>query len=396
MRLTRYFTLTPGVGVTMGRATAFTGDSPVDALAFTPHISAAWDATHDGRTVLRSSFNNYVDVNAMTIARHQVGSQVSQTCRWNEERGVYDSNCTYSGGGSRNTIGLPCGQSGVDIDGTPCREKLRIPRTWEYTVGAEREVLQGVGLGGDVVYRLYTRPYEGFETNRIWNPAGTALADGGGFRNGRAETVNDLQTSDKVKRRYLGVTGRINKREGALKLNISYTWSRIEGNHDGGTGNPFGGNQPRDYYYLYGFLGSDRRHQFRINGTYTWTKWLNNGVFMEYYSGRPVSRRFRNEETGGFDDFRARIGINPGGDLNSPDDDRIFRTGDVVRINLQTRVQLRPLTGINAEAYVDVLNLMAARTQTSVSSENDGNSNFGLPSGRLPPMKLRLGFRYRY
>ena len=34
----------------------------LDFAALTPHMAGAWDATHDGRTVLRGSFNQYVDV----------------------------------------------------------------------------------------------------------------------------------------------------------------------------------------------------------------------------------------------------------------------------------------------------------------------------------------------
>jgi hypothetical protein len=112
-----------------------------------PSLAVAWDATHDGRTVLRGSFSEYLDVEVTSIAGHTLGSQVSQRCTWNEANQAYDGACTYSGGASSTSIGLPCGPSGLDATGRSCRSKLSIPKTWEYTAGAEREVIQGLALG---------------------------------------------------------------------------------------------------------------------------------------------------------------------------------------------------------------------------------------------------------
>jgi hypothetical protein len=40
----------------------------IEQAPVTPHLSAAWDVTHDGRTVLRASHNQYVDTDAIRIA----------------------------------------------------------------------------------------------------------------------------------------------------------------------------------------------------------------------------------------------------------------------------------------------------------------------------------------
>ena len=65
---------------------------------------------------------------------------------------------------------------------------------WEYTLGVEREVIPGLSLAGDFIYRDFTHPYELQETNRIWNEPGSALSTLGGYRNGRAEQIQDLET----------------------------------------------------------------------------------------------------------------------------------------------------------------------------------------------------------
>ena len=44
---------------------------------------------------------------------------------------------------------------------------LKVPRTWEYTAGAEREVVQGIALGADFVYRRFDNPFEEIETNDL-------------------------------------------------------------------------------------------------------------------------------------------------------------------------------------------------------------------------------------
>jgi hypothetical protein len=393
-RPTRYVTLTPGVAFTWARAGNSLGDQPLEGSAFTPHMAAAYDPLHDGRTVLRGSFNGYVDVGATELGRHSLGSRISQTCRWDETTQSFSRECTYSGGASSRTFGLPCGPSGVDERGRDCRERLVIPRTWEATAGAEREIVQGVGLGADFVYRRYVNQYETRETNRIWNASGTALDTGGGFRNGKAQTIDDMATPEGAERRYLGVTGALHKREGRLKTSAAYTWSQLEGTVLDGTGNAWGNNPGRDIY-LYGYLPDDARHNVKITMTFSWTQWLSTGLLYNYLSGRPYQRRFRNDVTGAFEDFRARVGVNPGSNINDPGDDRPLRRPDLQTVNLQTRVNLKPLTGIYLDVYADVLNVLALRTPTSFV-ENDG-PGWGSPAGgRFSPFRLRLGFRYKY
>jgi hypothetical protein len=59
-----------------------------------------------------------------------------------------------------------CGPTGFDAQGNNCRTKLQVPRTIEYTLGGEREVVQGLALGLDVFVRDFEHPYEIRETNR--------------------------------------------------------------------------------------------------------------------------------------------------------------------------------------------------------------------------------------
>jgi hypothetical protein len=392
-RMTRYFTLTPGVAFTKARAFNNIGDTAFDANAITPHIAVAWDATHDGRTVIRASFNNYLDVQSTALAQFTAGSQVSRTCRWDATSQTYSSGCTFAGGVPGRTVGSPCGPDGVDLNGKECLTALKIPRTWEYTFGAEREIISGVSLAGDFVYRLYTNPFEQLETNRIWNASGSELDPNGSFRNGRATTVTDLETPSDAKRQYLGTTIAVHKREGKLKTSVGYTLSYLRGNVLDGNANAFGDIAARDVF-LYGYLPDDSRHNVRGVLTYQWTKFLSTGLIYDYKSGRPYLRRFRNAITGGFDDYRASAGINPGSNINDPGDDRQLRLPDQQIVSLQSRLNWKFLLKVNFETYVDVINLLAQRTTIGVQ-QNDG-IDFGTQTDRQGPFRLRIGARYRW
>jgi hypothetical protein len=392
-RPTRHLTITPGVAFTTATASNSRGDEVFNNSALTPSIAGAWDATHDGRTVVRGSFAEYLDADASVVAGHTLGSMVSQRCKWNDSTQAYDKECAFSGGATSSTIGLSCGSSGVDVYGNPCQQRLTFPKTWEYTAGVEREVIPGLALGTSFVYRQFTNQFETMETNRLWNEAGTALADGGSYRDGRNHTVSDLETPDGARRRYVGVTGSLAKREGRLKVQADYTWSRLDGTVLDGTSNAYGDIGPRDAF-LYGSLGDDHRHEVKLNFRYAFSSWLSLGARYQYISGTPYNRFFRNDVTGSYENVNARVGINPGTNINDPADDRELRLPDQQSLNAQVAFNFAPIIGQKLEVYVDWLNVLGLRTTTSVT-ENEGPS-FGQPSGRMAPMRIRLGARYRY
>ena len=80
-RITRFLTITPGIGfTTTGSSNNRTSANVTEGGAITPHLAVAWDATHDGRTVVRASFNQYVDSDVGRLAKHTLGGRVSQRC----------------------------------------------------------------------------------------------------------------------------------------------------------------------------------------------------------------------------------------------------------------------------------------------------------------------------
>jgi len=394
-RPTRFLTVSPALAFVNAWVDNSQGDTVLTSSALAPALAVAWDATHDGRTVLRGSYNNYVDVDITGLAGFTLGSQVSRRCRWNPATQAFDLGCTYSGGRTTNTVGLPCGPSGLNGDGSNCRETLQIPRTTEVTAGAERELVQGTSGSIDAVYRQFQHQYEVRETNRIWGGSGSQLDGAGGYRNGRAQTVMDLGTPADARRRYLGITGAVTRREGQVKLRAAYTWSRLDGTLlNGLDGSSLYGLIPPRNQFLDGPLADDHRHEIHLTLSYEATRWLSFGARYLYYSGLMYNRLFRNDETTAFENLRARTGLNPGANLNDPGDDRELRLPDVHDMNVQARVNWLPLIGQRLETFVDVLNVLATRTTTSVA-QNDGQ-DFGTLRTRLAPFRIRLGVMYRY
>jgi len=390
-RPTRHLTLTPAISNIWSSGQNSQGDTVINSDTWAPSIAGAWDATHDGRTVLRGSVSQYVDVAIRTPVLHTIGSQVKRKCPWNATLGAYDeNNCEYSGGATQRTFGRPCGPTGIDAYGNSCVQPLATPRTFEYTMCGEREIIPGVAVSADAVYRKFTHQYETQETNRIWNQSGTAVI---GYKNGRNEQIVDMGTPDSAQRTYRGLTLAINKRQGTVRTYVSYTLSDLKGTVFDGSSNPFGDIPGRDVF-LNGPLPDDRRHDLKMSATWSATRWLSMGMRYQYGSGFPYNRLFRNEATNAFENYRATRGINPGNNINDPNDDRALRYPDRQELNLQVRVSLLPILGHALDFYADALNILNLRTATAYG-QNDG-SNFGVETGWLDPFRIRLGLNYRY
>jgi hypothetical protein len=225
----------------------------------------------------------------------------------------------------------------------------------------------------------------------VWNESGTDVV---GYRNGRAQTIMDLGTPNGAQRSYIGATFSLNKRAGMIKSYVSYTISKLQGTVWDPTTNGQWGDIPGRDVYLNGPGPDDHRHDLKASLQYSATNWLSFGARYQFTSGFPYNRLFQNTVTNGYENYRAQYGINPGGNVNDPGDDRPLRTPDRQEVNLQVRVSLLPLTGQRLDFYVDALNILGLRTPTSYG-QNDGTT-FGTETGWMAPFRMRLGLNYRY
>ena len=155
-----------------------------------------------------------------------------------------------------------------------------------------------------------------------------------------------------------------------------------------GANNPYGDIPGRDVF-LEGPLPDDRRHDIKASATWAATRWLSMGMRYNYASGFPYNRLYRNEVTGNYENYRALRGINPGTNINDPNDDRDLRYPDTQELNVQVRFAWLPLTGHQLDFYVDALNILNLRTATAYG-QNEGQ-NFGVETGWMAPFRMRLG-----
>ena len=219
---------------------------------------------------------------------------MSQRLRITTQRRVRQATAPTAAGPAAARSACPAVRRGFDENGNPCREKLQIPRTHEVTLGGEREILPGIALALDGIYRAFRNQFDTRETNRRWTVGGTALDRSGGYRNGRNQTISDLGTPDGAKRSYIGATFGVRKREGRFRVQASYTWSQLEG-----AAGELGDNPGQDIY-LWGYLDDDHRHEVKTLSTFRFTNWLTTGLRYSYRSGTPYNRLFRNNVTGSF------------------------------------------------------------------------------------------------
>jgi hypothetical protein len=325
-----------------------------------------------------------VDANLEAIARGSFATPHTQNCKWDPVTKDFTSACVFAGG-PRGTIGLPCGPSGIDSVGADCQRPPRMPRSWEHTVGAQRDLGWGLRLGADLVYRRTIGLPVAAETNGIWNASGTAIT---GYRDGRNHTITDFSTDATLHHRYLGATALLRKEAGALRLLVAYTWSRHDGNAPVFDGSPWRTNLGTNLAYPDGPLRDERRHSFRAMANYDLRSTVSFGAIFTTESGRPLPRLVYRTASGSYEDRRAAPGYNPGINLNDPADDGPDHDPATSRLNLQVRVRAKRLTGIDLNVYVDVINVFdwgagRYRDLQTLAPVQD-------------PKSFRVGIEYRY
>jgi hypothetical protein len=341
--------LRPGVGLLTSSIEGTGGVVLVSDSALVGSLSAGWDVDGRGRTWLRASANHRADPMADGIAARSYNLPLRKTCLWNPSTQSFDDTiCTRSGGTALSTVGLPCGPSGVTDDGSPCRSPPGMPGSWEYTAGLRQSLSRASWIDLDGVYRRTTGLTWLSETNRIWNgPKATA-----GYRNGRAEILQDLSASEQLFRRYVGATVSVGGRVGDLRGVAAYTYSHQDEGvaqlPTAATGTVFYQRADPD----------ERRHQVRLLATYQLLDAVALGLLYTKESGRPSLPNPRQSTNASFEGPR---GINPGAYVNDPDDNHIDHEPSIQRLNLQIRARLGQWLPFGADVYADVLNALDAK-----------------------------------
>jgi hypothetical protein len=371
--------LVPGLALVGARARTSRGDQ-LRLAALAPGVTASWQVLRILPLFVRGSSVRRVDAD-LDFLSGTLPSPLSRSCRWNPDTSDYDRECEFNGGATGQSLGLPCSPLGLDASGHACRGRIRLPRSWESSVGFGLIPVEGLRADVDLVHRRVDGPWQTLETNRLWNVAGTEFS---GYRNGRVQSVTDVSTPSSAQRRHRSLHTSITSTRGPVAASLAHVHSRNTAPAVSSTNFPDAQTLSFDdegRHFVYGQAAVDLRGYGSV------------GALYAYAQGPVYSRRLPNVAAGGNENYRARVGANPGANINDPADDSVLRLPSTQQLSLQLRARGRRLLGVDVDLYLDMMQVFPTRTAVSVTVDAP---LFGSASPSGPDSWYRLGLEYRY
>ena len=369
-----------------------TGQIPDETEAWQPRVGLAWDITRDGKTVIRASAGiYYARLASLILAQPRISN------------GVINTN--LFGAGFFNAGALPrYGTLSTALAVNPAfgdlyvfADDYRNPRSWQWSVGAERELVKDFSVGIAFNYansvhltRFINRNYP----NRIGTaPDGRPLYSqfGTPFALGRLFSVESTSRS-----LYRAVTFTANKRfskRWQLQANYVVSWDKSDDDNE------------RDPFFLryadannllpeYSFSDRDQRHRFNLFSTFElpW-KFLFSTIFQARSAQPTTGSDQLPNDANGDGEFTDRIFVN-GRDVgrNRQRKNNEFFTWDI-RVSRPIAITER----FRIEPIFEVFNL-TNRGNIIQSSGTNLLFNFDgtIRSGLGDPRQAQLGVRFTF
>jgi len=281
----------------------------------------------------------------------------------------------------------------------------------EYIVGTEREFATDVAFGVKGIYRSYGRVVEDF----LCADDGTYCIGNPGEGIMKQIFTLDYSTTypaPKPERKYKGVQFDVTKRYSHNWQAIaSYIYSKLDGNYDGEYA-PFTnvGADPNisaayDYYDFFtngsdlskitnrGPLSNDRRHQFKVSGTYNTPYKLNVGVSAYWRSGTPLTRYGYSDAYGRYEFFLTERGAE-GRTPSNYDADVHF--GYPIAFRRTTVMLMLDVFNIFDTQRAVLIDQRWGFTEDDNKSPMPVNPGYGKPFLRTPPTSARVGVRITF
>lgn len=350
-----------------------------------PRLGVAWDVGGRGRTIARAYAGRSYQTGVLALPLFFGPTLRRDVYSFSDATGQFD---TFAG-----TTG---GDTGAVVDASRAHHP---PQVTEAMVGLEQQLAPRLGLRVVGSYRLMSHLYSSDETNLVWNETGDSVV---GFRDGSGRPRFSLITSPDTFRENssLEVSLRGELGRGGV-VSASYILSRLVGTSDldaiSDIDNvvPFVIASDRQRQFLFGPLSSDRRHVAKAYAAYTFAgPRLTAGTSLSISSGAPVSRLYFNPVLGGFYDFRAPRGVDPG-KLSDPTDDRRRRTPVVAEWNLYGSWSL-PRLFERADTSIEVQVTNALNSHAAVVVDERDTPEHGVPLVRQAPLRVTIGAAVRY
>jgi hypothetical protein len=277
-----------------------------------PRLGFTWDPENNGRNKFSASFARYFEMIPQRLAARVYGNEVYFRRRWTNGNASPVQTYLYSSSGPGTATGqYTFSDFATPYANDPIAEGTKLPRRTEYVIGYERVLENGMTAGIHAKYRNFDNiiedsvirgkggdPYVAYDDQEraiLWNPGPTATwTDQSGIRHVANQTF-----FDKAKNLYQAVDFTLEKRTERYYLNLSYTWSRLEGNYEGLITSSNGqadasitASWDEWPYVGYGLLPLDRTNVIKLLGSYNWILGpgkLTAGFTWSYQTGTPRS-----------------------------------------------------------------------------------------------------------
>ena len=200
--------------------------------------------------------------------------------------------------------------------------------------------------------------------------------------------------------------------DGVWLLNAAYTWSHSWGNNEGYVRSDNGQDdaglttlfdQPGLLDGAYGDLPNDRRHQFKVFGSYAVTENFNLGANLQFWTGRPKNA-FGYHPTDVFAQAYGSESFYKNGVLAPRGSEG--RTNSYWNLDLTASYNVEIGEDYDLTLRADIFNVLNNDTVTEVNEiyDDEGdvagsgavNPNFGLPTAWQSPRYVRFSVNFRY
>lgn len=386
-KITPHFTLNAGLRAEINKGSVPGEGTIFDNTAFAPRLGFAWDATKDGKTVIKAHYGRFFE--KFVATQFYFAKEGSFTPL--ELRILYPSGFVESLGQAR------AGVTVIDDD-------LDQPYLDQMTVGVDREIPGGITLSGTLIYRKKEDFIETVSRDGIFVPVTGTVRETGQtitlFDYLNPETdVLVYKNVPELFREYKGVMITATKRlRDNWQMLASYVYSETTGNVDNlGTSSVYGGDNPSRFLdtpnslvNAEGTLTHDQTHQVKLQGTYVIPAInLSLSGNYTYYSGDTYMLRSNcllvDGECYDFNQGSLRFFGEPRGVRRlDPKNELDFRAEWYYDLANQTRLGL----------FLDVFNVTNQARATVV--EDRAGSAFETARSANLPRSYRVGIRFNF
>ena len=374
-KVTKHIIVKPGVRFDYGVMKNYKDQDITAFLTTSPRLNAVWDATRDGKTVVRAGYNRYIDTGYLSLSKFVGNSLEEETYSYDPNSGQFSSFYRTAGG-----------DSGVVV-----KDNLTAPYTDEISLQIERELFTDFSVGVNGLWRNTKYIYEDDEANLIWNQDGTDVI---GYKNNQQKYIWNLGTPVEAERRYWGFELVARKAfSNNWQMSGSYTYSRAEGAPSTQISAYL--DNPRQDKLWRSWLDYDRRHVIKMDGSYHIPFGLELGASVFWATGYPYSKYVMNTYWAGYANLADKFGYDP----DHPDNPYWNRLPDAFGLDLKVVWDMKELTGQQLDLITEMNNVLHLRPKTDLEQNAmpaGSPRQYGQYYGTAPGFSAGVGVRYRY